>query len=410
MRNFWNAIWGNARPQQSVVKQNSSVAQGVPPEADQPVQIVQLRPDQEQELAPVADPAFLADQEVEPERPSQMPPVFTADQADAPPRPRLDPVPLVSVLIGSFNRLDLLPLAIESVRKDLDGLDHEIIVIDGGSKDGTIDWLLSQEDIVTIVQNNRYKVGDEVHRRMSWGRFMNLGFKGAAGRYLLMISDDCYLKPGSTRAALARVKAAEEAGHRVGGVAYYFRNWPEDPQFYVQRTLGGNLMINHGIYTREALEAVGYAEEQSYVFYKCDTDLSLKIWSQGFSIIDSEESICEHFFESEEAVRVTNNATMDFDRYVMCKRWPNLIGKPEVKKMGKVLLKSAPEFSVDLKWRPIMDQRKGVRGPKVAVKANPAVADKKADGEGGARKKAAPRKRAARSKKTGSAHARKAVE
>ena len=67
---------------------------------------------------------------------------------------------------------------------------YEIIVVDGGSTDGTIAWLTAQRDIITIVQHNRETVGEASRRKRSWGYFMNLGFKCAEGRYICMISDD----------------------------------------------------------------------------------------------------------------------------------------------------------------------------------------------------------------------------
>lgn len=288
---------------------------------------------------------FVVDHTVDPIRPD-------IDQAGKP-RPRhacLDQRPCVTVVLGTLNRRKLLEKCITSVRRELEGMDGEIIVIDGGSDDRTIPWLTKQEDVITILQYNRYKDGETSMRRRSWGGFMNMGFRAASADYILMISDDCLLMPGAIRNGIARIEAAKEAGIPVGACAFYFRDWPKQKRYYVQRTIGGNLMLNHGIYTREALEAAQYANEDDYVFYKSDTDLSLKIWDSGYAIIDAPQSICEHYVGIEEELRAGNTALMSYDRSQMKQYWPDLVTDEGVRKMGKIYLDEAPGDEADKEW------------------------------------------------------------
>lgn len=267
-----------------------------------------------------------------------------------PPHESLCETPTISVVLGSLNRFDLLRKAIDSARAELRETEGEIIVVDGGSTDGSVEWLLRQPDIITIIQKNRFEKGGRSYRKRSWGGFMNMGFRAAAGSHVLMISDDCLLAPGAIPAALARIAEAEAAGVKVGACAFYFRNWPEEDRYYVQRTIGGNLMVNHGLYSKEALEAAGYADELSYVFYKADTDLSLRIWRAGFAIIDSPGSICEHYIGVAEKLRESNNAVMEYDREQMRRLWPDLVSKAAVSKMGKVFLDKPPGPQAEAAW------------------------------------------------------------
>lgn len=237
--------------------------------------------------------------------------------------------PVVSVVLGTYNRRTFLKAAIESVRQaELPGK-CETIVIDGGSTDGSLDWLCRQKDLVTIIQHNRGDFRGQPISRRSWGYFMNLGFKAAQGRYVLMISDDCLLVPGAIAQGVARLGALETAGQRIGAGAFYFRNWPEERDYYVQRTLGGMLMVNHGLYVRRVLEEIGWADEERYMFYKADGDLSLRIWQAGYEIVDCPDSFLEHYGHANEAVRKSNNDTLRRDRSAYFERWRGIYYHPD---------------------------------------------------------------------------------
>lgn len=302
---------------------------------------------------------FLPDLGVDPCRPTVFRDLATASRdtvhgtaSSSAPIVPVDERPKLSAVLGSYNRLELLKFAISSLRRELSGTRHEIIVVDGGSSDGTLPWLAEQTDIVTIIQHNRYVLNGEARRRMSWGRFMNIGFKASAGEYVIMVSDDCFLLPGSVAHALERIADAQRKGVRVGACAFYFRDWPQDERYFVQRTLGGNLMLNHGIYLREALERLGYCEEDQFVFYKADSDLSLRIWEAGLAIIDSKDSICEHFVgpDSSDPVRASNNQTLEHDRSALHRRWPYMTTKSAVSKMGRIYLDREPDQTVEEIW------------------------------------------------------------
>jgi GT2 family glycosyltransferase len=241
---------------------------------------------------------------------------------------------LVSVVIGTFNRLSFLKLAIDSIRDELDGLPHEMIVTDGGSTDGTLKWLAKQKDIISIIQHNRGTWrGQQIDRR-SWGYFMNLGFKCAQGKYICMLSDDCLVVPGAIRNGIELFEHKLLELEKVGALAFYWRNWPEQTKYLVGLTLGNKMFVNHGLYLKEAIEDVGYVDEETYLFYHADGDLCLKMWHHGYICIDSPASYIEHYSHANQKVRQSNQKNQEIDWQNYLNKWDGIFYDKAKKNIG----------------------------------------------------------------------------
>jgi GT2 family glycosyltransferase len=225
----------------------------------------------------------------------------------------------ISFVLGTRDRLEFLRAAVQSIRADAVGVDYEIVVVDGGSVDGTRAWLESESDICLIRQEEQLPM--DTSMRPSWGAFMNLGFRAAKFPYLFMISDDCLVRPG-TVSACVDVLAGDLTN--LGGIAVPWRNWPEDRVYRLGRTFGDLRFINHGIYARKALADVGWIDEDAYRFYHADGDLSIRIQRAGWTILDCRTAAVEHFMHANVALRRSNNhrQSADWDQYE--RRWGEL--------------------------------------------------------------------------------------
>lgn len=240
----------------------------------------------------------------------------------------------ISVVTGTYNRLPFLKLTINSIRDELKGQNYEIIVVDGGSTDGTPAWLAHQKDIVTIIQHNRGKWQGKEIERQSWGYFMNLAFKAAQGKYVCMLSDDCLIVRGAITNGYKLFEEKLKQNENIGAVAFYWRNWPEDKNYRVGLTLGGQMFVNHGLYLRAALESVGYIDEDTYNFYHADGDLCLKMWQQGYSCIDATDSFIEHYSHANMAVRKSNEEKQKEDWARYTKKWSGIFYNPTDDNLG----------------------------------------------------------------------------
>lgn len=245
----------------------------------------------------------------------------------------------VSIVLGTYNRLSFLKLTIDSIRLEMTlcPFAYEIIVIDGGSTDGTLKWLAKQKDILSIIQHNRGECCGKPIKRRSWGYFMNLGFKCAQGKYVCMLSDDSLVVPGAIVNGIALFEDRLTVGDNVGAVAFYWRNWPEDQMYKVGLTLSGKMTVNHGLYLNDALKKVGFIDEENFNFYYADGDLCLKIWHSGYIVVESKNSYIEHYSHANKSVRSTNfeKEKQDWANYIS--KWDGVYYSQLDKNIGKSL-------------------------------------------------------------------------
>ena len=252
-------------------------------------------------------------------------PVRLDGPAPTPPEPAaID----VSVVTGTLNRLSVLKPCIESVRNNGFKGSLEIIAVDGGSKDGTADWLAQQKDIFTILQPN-YKIprpGKRPRLAHSWGEFMNIGFRRGRGKWIMMISDDVLLPHGCIQRSVDLLEGLLAAGKPVGAGALYYRDYPRAQKYHVKQLPQGVLNVNHGFYLKSALEAINYIDEHSYIFRAGDGDLCLRLAEAGYPTVALEGCFAEHLahlpdFRRLFSTKVQRVATDDEDMMTFYGRW-----------------------------------------------------------------------------------------
>jgi len=266
----------------------------------------------------------------------------------------------VSVVLGSYNRRAFLKAAVESIRSNGITVPYEIIVVDGGSTDGALEWLAQQSDVITIIQHNRSCTDGQSARKRNWGYFMNLGFKCAEGRYVVMMSDDSLLIPGAVMNGIQHYESLQGQGRTVGAIAYYWRNWPEQKDYWVGLTLGQKMFVNHGMYVRSALERVGWIDQDRFQFYYADGDVCLKLWQHGYEVVDCPAAFVEHYTHANQKVRESNLMGERTDWGAYLNKWQGVFYHADNPEIGTWITKSYEDSHQTSRLFPVLRNQYGV--------------------------------------------------
>jgi glycosyltransferase involved in cell wall biosynthesis len=174
------------------------------------------------------------------------------------------------VIIPTLDRLDALQTTVASVRRHAGGLAHEVIVIDGGSRDGTGQWLLWQADLVGILHG----------RRLGCVRAFNDGFRLSRGRYCAQLSDDVEIVDDCLGEACRRLDADPCLGQVV--IPHIEPGWSEPtvPRF---RTRHGKYpFAAFGVTRRDLGDRVGWWGD--YYHQQGDPELAIKVVNAGYRV------------------------------------------------------------------------------------------------------------------------------
>lgn len=205
---------------------------------------------------------------------------------------------ILSIVTGTFNRLDYLRAMIESCRLQLPvGMDYEFVLVDGGSTDGTLAWCKEQPDVRLIEHGRLYGAI----------KAFTDGARAAQGDYVLLANDDILFHPRSILRALAYL----DAHPTCGAVAFADnRKAPgyEAEGYHVQtiRALkpqysdigaGGTVALympvdivyaQVGLFRKALGDAVGWwdmgADAGEQHTYGGDSYLSARLWEMGYSV------------------------------------------------------------------------------------------------------------------------------
>jgi glycosyltransferase involved in cell wall biosynthesis len=160
--------------------------------------------------------------------------------------------PLVSYIVPTYNRLELLKRALESISKQAYSQFEAVVVNDAGCD---VSAVVSEFPFARLV-NHEQNLGLSAAR--------NTGINAASGLYIGYLDDDDWLYPDHTVVLLGALLGGYRAGYSDAAVQYnngpprlYMSNsWDPD---YIKR---GNLFpVCCAMHERDLIDQVGYFDE-----------------------------------------------------------------------------------------------------------------------------------------------------
>lgn len=234
--------------------------------------------------------------------------------------------PIISLVSGTYNRLKMLTEMVQSFRDNLlPGLTSEVVLVDGGSTDGTLEWARSQPD-VRLIEDGALLGAISAFTR---------GAQAAQGKYVLLANDDVAFRPNSVIPAIVHL----EMNHKCGAVAFkdnrpvahFTRSDYKTLQMEgnINGRRAGILYAQVGLFRKWLGDKVKWwqGEHDEMIgahVYGGDNSLSAQIWHYGFTVDEVPDCIVEDHVANDELRQINyNKGLQSNDSHFFYDQWPN---------------------------------------------------------------------------------------
>jgi len=210
-----------------------------------------------------------------------------------------------SVIIVTYNNLALTRLCLESLFRNTDYPNYEVIVVDNNSIDDTPGYLTalceSQENLKIILNDTNF----------GFAKANNQGIRQSSGDYIVLLNNDTIVPRGWLSRLLKHLEDPKVG--MVGPVTNFvgnearvqagYRTWAEMEEFSQNRTWENHWRIAdiHMLamfcvaLRREVFEEVGELDEQFGVGMFEDDDYSIRVKQNGYSVVCAADAFVHHF-------------------------------------------------------------------------------------------------------------------
>ncbi len=243
---------------------------------------------------------------------------------------------LVSIVILTFNQLDRTKECLASIEKHT-GIPHEVIVVDNGSTDGTVNYLRKWAK----KHDNFHLIVNKTNKGFAAGN--NQGIEQAKGDYVVLLNNDVVVSEGWLEGMLSAFEKDSTIG-LVGPMTNYIsgeqmepdaaykdlaefeafaRNYRvvhKDQVNAVVRLVGFCLMIK-----REVIEKIGLLDERFGKGNFEDDDYCLRASIAGYKLALAREVFVHHYGSSTfKGNKINYQKMLDKNRAIFIEKWKDL--------------------------------------------------------------------------------------
>jgi len=224
----------------------------------------------------------------------------------------------ISVVVISFNGIDFIEDCLKTTIESLSGINYEIIVVDNGSTDGSLDIIKTRFAKCIVLENEN---------NLGFAPAVNQGLKASNGEYILILNQDTKI----TDQAIIKLAGKMSTDTTIGSIGPKFigfdgklqkcaRAFPKYRDLFwqfigfsflfpksklfsrwkmgwfdhlsereVDQPMGAALMLN-----RQTIEKVGLFDEDFVIFFN-DVDYCRRINMAGLKNLYYPAAVIEHF-------------------------------------------------------------------------------------------------------------------
>ncbi|WP_139998221.1 glycosyltransferase [Paenibacillus paridis] len=210
---------------------------------------------------------------------------------------------MTSIILVTYNQLDYTKQCVESIQRHTQQGSYELIIVDNGSTDETVQWANSQPGLHVIANG----------ANAGFPKGCNIGIAAASGEHLLLLNNDTVVTPGWLD-GLKRGLLSDEMIGAVGPVTNSAAYWTAIPVSYATieemelfasamhafpdrskweervKLVGYCLLIK-----REAWERVGPLDETFGMGNFEDDDYSIRLRLAGYKLLLCGDTFIHHY-------------------------------------------------------------------------------------------------------------------